>query len=104
MEQREVLRLVRCKASIHDDILNWTKDYYTLLGSTGVTPSGGQEQRIMIARAMLRDPALLLLDESTASLDPPTEAAITAAIGELKAAAPSNHCLTTTHGEKGPKS
>lgn len=56
---------------------------HTLVGERGARLSGGQRQRIMLARALVHRPALLILDEATTALDPPTEAAICATLRQL---------------------
>ena len=57
--------------------------YDTMVGEGGSTLSGGEKQRISIARALLKDAPIVLLDEATASLDPENEVLIQAAISEL---------------------
>ncbi len=70
-------------AEIHDMIMALPQGYDTHVGEAGGALSGGQRQRIAIARAILRDPAILILDEATSALDPGTEAAINATLHRL---------------------
>ncbi|MBO0962908.1 ATP-binding cassette domain-containing protein [Neobacillus sp. MM2021_6] len=63
-------------AHIHDDILQFTAGYQTVVGERGVSLSGGQKQRISIARALLMNPEVLLLDDSLSAVDAKTEEAI----------------------------
>ena len=72
-------------AEIHDFIESQTLGYDTVVGERGGRLSGGQRQRIAIARAMLRDPAVLVLDEATSALDPATEDAINKTLERLAA-------------------
>ncbi|MDY4897524.1 MAG: ABC transporter ATP-binding protein [Eubacteriales bacterium] len=60
-------------ADIHDNIMEFTDNYSTVLGERGVTVSGGQKQRISIARALMKDAAILILDDSVSAVDVKTE-------------------------------
>ena len=71
------------KANIYDLILRQPEGLDTPVGNRGLKLSGGEKQRISIARALLKDPALLIFDEATSALDSISEAAIQAAIEPL---------------------
>ncbi|MFC4601893.1 ABC transporter ATP-binding protein [Cohnella hongkongensis] len=71
------------RAQCHDFIRSLPQGYDTHVGEGGSTLSGGEKQRISIARALLKDASIVLLDEATASLDPENEAAVQQAINEL---------------------
>ena len=70
-------------AQCHDFIEKMPKKYETMVGESGSTLSGGEKQRISIARAILKDAPIILLDEATASLDPENELGIQQAINDL---------------------
>ena len=71
------------KACCHDFIMHLPQGYDTIVGEGGCTLSGGEKQRISIARAMLKDAQVILLDEATASLDPENEVEVQKAIDSL---------------------
>jgi len=78
-ELREACR----KANLHEFIMAQPQDYNTVVGNRGLKLSGGEKQRLSIARAILKDPAILILDEATSSLDSISESYIQQAIAPL---------------------
>ena len=71
------------KARCHDFIMSLPKGYETVIGEGGASLSGGEKQRISIARAIMKDSPIIILDEATANVDPENEAELTKAIEEL---------------------
>ncbi|MEH7438053.1 ABC transporter transmembrane domain-containing protein [Neobacillus drentensis] len=79
--EKEVMRAAKL-ANIHEDILQFTEGYQTIVGERGVSLSGGQKQRISIARALLMNPEVLVLDDSLSAVDAKTEEAILTSLRE----------------------
>ncbi len=71
------------KAKCHDFIMALPNGYETVIGEGGANLSGGEKQRISIARAIMKDAPIIILDEATANVDPENEAELTAAIEAL---------------------
>ena len=69
----ETIAAVAELADVHDNIVEFTDGYETVMGERGVTLSGGQKQRVSIARALLKDAPILILDDSVSAVDTKTE-------------------------------
>jgi ATP-binding cassette subfamily B protein len=67
-------------AAVHDVILSFPDQYYTVVGERGVTLSGGQKQRVALARILLKNPHILILDDTTSAVDSETEEEIRTAL------------------------
>ena len=80
---QEQIELVAKAARIHDFIVGLPQGYDTWVGERGITLSGGQKQRVAIARTLLLDPPILVLDDSTSSVDTETEYLIQQALQEV---------------------
>jgi ATP-binding cassette, subfamily B, bacterial MsbA len=81
-DQEQIERAARA-AYAHDFILELPEGYDTVIGERGVKLSGGQKQRVTIARALLKDPPLLILDEATSALDTQAERIVQQALENL---------------------
>lgn len=79
IDEKEVYKAATI-AHIHEDILELTDGYETVVGERGVSLSGGQKQRISIARALLMEPEILVLDDSLSAVDAKTEEMILSAL------------------------
>ncbi|WP_371395410.1 peptidase domain-containing ABC transporter [Fretibacter rubidus] len=82
MDMQKVYRAAH-KAQIHTEIMAMPMGYLSLIGDMGSALSGGQKQRVLLARALYKDPQVLLLDEGTANLDAKTEKTIVDVIAAL---------------------
>jgi ATP-binding cassette subfamily B protein len=82
---REEVEAATRAANIHDTIMELSDGYDTLVGERGYRMSGGEKQRLAIARTILKDPRILILDEATSALDTTNERLVQAALAKLLA-------------------
>jgi ATP-binding cassette subfamily B protein len=82
------------KAVVHDNIMEFAKQYDTILGERGITLSGGQKQRVSIARALIKDPQIYLFDDCLSAVDTETEEEI---LSNLKKVSQDKTTLIVSH-------
>jgi ATP-binding cassette subfamily B protein len=90
----EAIRAAAAAARIHDFIASTPQGYETRVGERGLKLSGGEKQRVAIARTLLKNPPLMIFDEATSALDSANERAIQA---ELRIAAQGKTALVVAH-------
>ena len=88
------IETVAKSAVVHENIINFTNQYDTILGERGITLSGGQKQRVSIARALLKDPNIYLFDDCLSAVDTETEEEI---LKNLKQASQHKTTLIVSH-------
>ena len=93
----EELEAAARAAQIHDLIASLPEGYDTVVGERGYRFSGGEKQRIAIARTILRNPPVLLLDEATSALDTETERAVQQALDTLITPSPTRTTIAIAH-------
>lgn len=91
--EEEVITVAK-NAVVHDNIMDFTKQYETVLGERGITLSGGQKQRVSIARALLKDPKIYAFDDCLSAVDTETEEEI---LKNLKKASRDRTTLIVSH-------
>ena len=90
----EEIQMAAESAQIHDAITEFPKQYDTMLGERGINLSGGQKQRISIARAILKQPKILLLDDALSAVDTITEEKI---LGKMREEMKNKTCVWISH-------
>jgi ATP-binding cassette subfamily B protein len=93
----EELEAAARAAQIHDLIASLPEGYETVVGERGYRFSGGEKQRIAIARVVLRNPPVLVLDEATSALDTETERAVQDALDRLMTSPPTRTTIAIAH-------
>jgi len=80
----EFIQNVAKMSDVHDNIIDFKNGYETIIGERGVTLSGGQKQRVSIARALAKEPPVLILDDSVSAVDTATEEKILTSLKETR--------------------
>ena len=91
---KDAIVTVAKNAVVHENIMEFTKQYDTILGERGITLSGGQKQRVSIARALLKEPVIYLFDDCLSAVDTETEEEI---LKNLKEASKDRTTLIVSH-------
>lgn len=84
VSDQELIKQMAIYSDIHDNIVDFPNQYDTMVGERGVTLSGGQKQRISIARALLKNPQILIMDDSFSAVDTKTEEQVISNLRELR--------------------
>ena len=92
-KESEIIGITK-SAAVYDDIMNLPEQFETVIGERGVTLSGGQKQRISIARALVKNPDIIILDDCLSAVDTTTEQQI---LGHLNNELGNKTCLIITH-------
>lgn len=82
-EDEEKIKWAARSAAVYDNIMNFDKGFQTAIGERGITLSGGQKQRISIARALVKDPEILIFDDCLSAVDTKTEEEILNQLGKI---------------------
>lgn len=80
----ELITAMAIESDVHENIVDFPNGYQTMVGERGVTLSGGQKQRVSIARALVKDPKILIMDDSFSAVDTKTEEMILANLKKLR--------------------